>query len=222
MIEEKSTRAVVDEWFDTAQAAIGEWVATAWTATGEGIATVWSTVREATVWSAVGEGIVIGVSISLILWAFERVKGRRERKDQIRHIATILAGYKTRVLEPGEILVDTAWARDQQTWLMYKTMRIAIDRALSGRATRLSHDEITQIEEPLLQMDLIFQQYDLHPSVGPDLSPEDKSSIRNHSWKVIWQRYDNIAWLKAEGSSRSDTKWGQTWGWIQSRVKFRL
>ena len=100
------------------------------------------------------QGIVIGVSSGVILGLFFWLTGfasaRNEKRAQIEHLASVVAGFRESIYSAGDLDVRLGdeqkhFQRDAVRKAQYDDMRREVEQVLQGRASRLSFDEIREV-----------------------------------------------------------------------------
>ena len=101
------------------------------------------------------EGIAIGVSSGVILGLFfwlmrGLVSARNEKRAQIKHLASVVAGFRESIYSAGDLDVRLGDAekhvpRDAVRKTRYDDMQHEVEQVLQGRASRLSFDEIRAV-----------------------------------------------------------------------------
>ena len=111
------------------------------------------------------------------------------RKNQIKHIGTMIANDRDRILNVSDDTIDAAAdhqmpSLDAVRYTLFKGMRRELELALDGRSSEVTFDEIRQIRR-------VFVRDDLFKSTGPDRIPNNLLYYDN-----IFGDLENLKWLK--------------------------
>ena len=137
--------------------------------------------------SGVASGFIVGLILAVFFWLTSHFQKRRERRDQIQFLSTVIDDFSEQILNnkirsPDGFHALPENSRDSYKKELFLEMYRQIDSALQGRASQLTYDEIQDVRR-------VFRIY-----VGdPDFW------LNAPAYERIFESVGAIKWLRLSG-----------------------
>ena len=93
-------------------------------------------------------GVVVGLVLAGFFWLKDRHKAYKERSEQITYISELLMDYRKKILNATDVphpKGKETISVHQVRKIFYNKLKGRLDSAISGRASRLTYDEIESV-----------------------------------------------------------------------------
>ena len=138
--------------------------------------------------SGVASGLIVGLILAVFFWLTSHFQERRERRDQIQFLSTVIDNFSEQILNnkirsPNGLNALPESSRDSYKKELFLEMYRQIDSTLQGRASQLTYDEIQDVRR-------VFQVYIEDPDFWLNAPA---------AYERIFDKARAIKWLKLSG-----------------------
>lgn len=129
-------------------------------------------------------GLISGLVLGLLQWLKNRLQANTERKEQIRHLGKTIEQSRDMIYSAPDLdftshPIGRVIPRNEVQKSYLQELHREVQNILTGRASRLSFDEIHQIKQAFGVVDLY-----------PDWLPNEKG------YEGIFEQLQSIEWLR--------------------------
>ena len=136
-------------------------------------------------------GVASGLVLALFFGGGNFIHKYRERKDQVQYLSDLIVQFRTRILDTKEDLfvaeINQTLTRENVRKTYYDDLRRQLESALAGRCSRLTYDEIQQVNATFVWLHKLY----------PKFVPTEK-------WYIdTFQKAESINWLRLPPTTRT-------------------
>lgn len=149
-------------------------------------------------WDNIKAGAIAGIASGLILASIFWLKScndeHTERRDQVKYLSDLIAGFRTQILDTKEDVfvprTNQTLSRNNIRKVLYDDLRRQLESALAGRSSRLTYDEIREVHNVFIGLHKLYPKF-----------------IPNEEWYInTFQKAESINWLKLTPATRTPKK----------------